>query len=218
MAESERFDFVNTSNFRVSIDKLPAFQTYLELAVDTILGIKPQREHVSQFSIDNSYKKPLPPNFSPDEEGEGYWKNEAIHYWLETSETPLVICTLGSGQGLIDPQKIDKGRQTFANQKDLVKRVMELTSTKDFIKDVLPHIPYDHLRGNDINEELLRKVIDDPTTYDFETDPKTESLQKTGKDLRGVEEIGYIIIQKFDPNEIPENTLEIGLCKAYYPR
>lgn len=221
MAESKKFGFVNVANFHVYIDSLVAFRKYLELAVDTALGVKPEVTHISRFCVENSYKgRPIPKNWQPDPEENGaYLEKTPAHYWLEVSHEPLAVCTIGSGAE-IDLDDIKNGRESFPEQSGLVKRTMGLVGIKTFEKDVLPYLPYDCFRGKDINEELLQRVLQQsPVSFEGAGNAGGDFVV-TGQDLRGCERIGYTIKQIFlrDAPLCHENALEIGLCKAYYPK
>lgn len=221
MAESDKFGFVNVANFQVYADSLAAFRRYLELAVDSVLGVKPEKTHISRFCVENSYQgREIPKNWQPDSEEQGaYWECTPAHYWLEVSHEPLAVCTIGSGAE-IDLNDVKRGRETFPEQSGLVERTMGLVNAKKFEKDVLPHIPYDCLRGNDINEELLQRVLQQPALSFEGAGNDGGDFVVTGQDLRGCEKIGYAIRQIFlrDAPLTHENALEIGLCKAYYPK
>ena len=220
MADSTQFGFCNLANFQLFVDKLPVFEAYLKLAVDTALGVQPERIHISGFCAEQSYlkkKRELPKNWQPDGEG-GYWEVKPAHYWLETSEQPLEICTLGSGS-LVNTEKLAIGRQTFAEQSELVAKVIELAKTKTFEKDVLPYIPRNNFRDMDINESLLRGVMKSAPLHSFDLEGSDEGIVNlTGEDLRGSEKIGYTITQNSDGDHALYPILKIGLCKAYYPK
>ena len=219
MAESEQFKFVNVANFCVYIDQLPAFEKYLKMAVDTILGIQPQKVHISQFCIDHCYRnKEIPKNWVKDTVDEGYWELTPAHYWLENLDQPLEVCIIGSGSRVNIDRIKERGRITFADQKSLVEKVMEIVSVKTFEKDILPHIPKGQMRNEDINEGLLQKILAQPPTF-FSGKPG-DSAVVTGEDLRGIEAIGYTLKQLFIRQSplCEENILKIGLCKTYYPK
>lgn len=219
MAESNEFEFVNAANFRVYVDNLKAFKRFLELGVDCVLGVKPERVHISRFCVEHSYAgRPIPKNWVPDTEQEvgGYWEVKPAHYWLEASNEPLAVCTIGSG-GQIE---IAPGRETFAIQGGLIERVMKLVSEKDFRRDVLPHIPIGELRGGDINEDMLQRILSQSPVSFSGAGNDGGDFVVTGEDLRGTEKMGYTITQRFVRDEplCYENVLDVGLCKAYYPK
>jgi hypothetical protein len=221
MAESKKFGFVNVANFQVYVDSLAAFRRYLELGVDTVLGVKPQVTHISRFCVKTSYRgRPIPKNWQPDPEERGaYLEKTPAHYWLEASQEPLMVCTIGSGAE-IDLDDVKRGRETFPEQRGLVKTVMDLVTAKDFNRDVLPHIPHDCFKGDGINEDLLQRVLQQrPVSFEGAGNAGGDFVV-TGQDLRGCERIGYTIRQIFlrDAPLCHENALEIGLCKAYYPK
>jgi len=213
MADSQQFGFCNSANFQLFIDNPKAFEAYLGLVVDTTLGVAPERVHISGFCATESYLKrgrKLPANWKSDGD-DGYWEVKPAHYWLEISTYPLEVCTIGSGTWVI-AEKLKTGRETFAEQSELIAKVMEMIKTKTFDKDVLPYIPRDNFRDRDINESLLKSVMGSASLHSFGGTPLS------GDDLRGSEKIGYTITQDSDGEHVLFNALKIGLCKTYYPK
>lgn len=214
MAMSENFGFCNVENFRIYVDNLNALEKYLKLAVDTILGVEPEKIHISNFYLRyNAIGKEIPKNWEPDGDG-GYWKIIPAHYWVEESKKPLEVCIIGS-DSFIDSEKMNNGRRTFADQNSLVNNVMNLINSKKFNKDVLKHIPKGEYEDDGINKKLLMNVLESAEDNYFDLRDFGGEIKKiTKEDLIGFEGIGYKITQ----TDNIEKKLLISLCKTYYPR
>ena len=211
---SENFGFCNVENFKIYVDNLNALEKYLKLAVDTILGVEPEKIHISDFYLRyNPIGNKIPKNWEPDGDG-GYWKIIPAHYWIEESEKPLEVYLIGS-DSFIDLEKINNGRKTFANQRSLVNNVMNLINSKKFDKDVLKYIPKGEYGGDGINKKLLMNVLESAEDNYFDLRDFGGEIKKiTREDLMGFEGIGYKITQ----TDNIEKKLIISLCKTYYPR
>jgi hypothetical protein len=205
---SERYGFANADNFVVYVDHLEAFRDFLDLAIDTILGIAPVKGmRVFGMEIERQLKRKgkIDDGITKGDDGRYYDKGRPAHYWFDTLGGPLEIGRAGSGY---EPniERVRGGRLTFSTQKDLSDHIVAVASDKDFEKDVLPHIPHRFFRGNDISEANLRSLL--------------ALGEETGHDFEGYEGIGYTIEQQINKQElgVQHHTLKIGLCKAYYPK
>jgi len=206
---SEQFGFTCVENLRVAVDNLKAYRAYLDLAIDTILGIKPvpgERVSDSQIKRELERKGHIHPSIEQKEDGRYYLKDRPVHYWFDESDEPLLVGIAGSGYE-VKEEEVEKGRSVFQDRYGLSRYIMALLSRKKYKEDVLAHVNPNQFRGMDINEADFKSVVG--------------VGEVTGHDFKGGEDIGYTIEEEYHNPKgwgCGHNVLKIGLCRAYYSR